>query len=102
MPRPCLICSHPECDDIEANILSFATYRNISKHWSMSIAAISRHVNRHMRPMLERRDRSRDESRRSLIAKIHSGILEAHTRMNAAEDKATKLDWFKAEQSQLE
>jgi len=48
MPRPCSICSHAERLEIDKQLLSGESYRNIAERFKLSIGSISRHREAHI------------------------------------------------------
>jgi hypothetical protein len=48
MGRTCSICNHEQRQAIEAALISGTPYRNISKQFSVSLAALNRHKSEHL------------------------------------------------------
>src|SRR5215217_9760338 len=52
MPRTCTICTHNSGPAIDKALVRREPYRNIAKRFSVSQAALSRHLNEHLVPLL--------------------------------------------------
>lgn len=48
MPRKCTVCNHPEKDAVNQALINGVSFRNISKQYSVSVAAINRHNENHL------------------------------------------------------
>lgn len=102
MPRVCTICRHDDRQKIEEAVLALRPYRNIAEKYGLSMPAISRHTNAHLPDHLRRAHEAEQASNAAdLLQTSHELDREARDRYEIAEDKSTKLDWFKVMQAQL-
>lgn len=78
MPRKCSVCIHPERDNIERCLVNGGTYRNISKQFSVSPAALYRHAIDHLPEFLTKAKEAREvTTANTLLAEMQA--LQAKT-----------------------
>jgi len=57
MPRRCTICTHPERAEIEKQIVTGISFRDISKRFDIGVQSIHRHKTSHLGRVIERAER---------------------------------------------
>jgi hypothetical protein len=87
MPRTCTVCAHASRRKIDAAIVSGTSYRNISKRFGISPAALTRHKS-HVSMALERASDRRELSiGESVLARLEGLYKRGITMLDSAEKK---------------
>jgi transposase-like protein len=87
MGRPCSICAHPNRDDIDAALISGASYSAVSKQFGVGPESVRRHHDAHLSPALAAMEAAEQEAKQAtLLDRIEGLITRAETLYNAASD----------------
>jgi hypothetical protein len=88
MPRTCSICTHPAVEEIDASLVRRVSYRNITKRFSVSEAALSRHLNEHLAEYVRKalRERGQEKGVR-VLAKVGSMVDRLESFLDRAEEQ---------------
>lgn len=63
MPRACTVCTHPECEAIDRELVAGeASFRNIAERFSVSVAALHRHKADHLPQTLIRAQAAQEQA----------------------------------------
>lgn len=60
MPRNCSVCTHERRSEVERELVTRTSYRNIAKHFALSPAALSRHTKEHLPDRLKKAHEEED------------------------------------------
>ena len=100
MGRSCTVCSHPAVEEIDASLVRRVSYRNITKRFSVSEAALSRHLNEHLAEYVRKalRERGQEKGVRvlakvgSMVDRLESFLDQAEGEGDGAEFRATAAE----------
>jgi hypothetical protein len=100
MPRTCSICTHPAVEEIDASLVRRVSYRDITKRFSVSEAALSRHLNEHLAEYVRKalRERGQEKGVRvlakvgSMVDRLESFLDRAEEEEDGAEFRATAAE----------
>ena len=91
MPRPCTICTHDQREEIDKALVSGTPYRNISKRFSVSMGALSRHRADHLPSHLAKAQEAREVAQADdLLAQVRDLQTKA-LRILARAEKTGRL-----------
>jgi hypothetical protein len=80
MPRACTVCVHPECEAIDAALVSGMAYVEIARTYEVGREAVRRHANRHLSAALAALDAtSHPRQRAPLTERIETLIDRCET-----------------------
>ena len=98
MGRPCGLCQHARRPEIDAALVGGQPYRNISKRFQISPAALSRH-RAHVSRALRRADMKRDSL---TVSECQARIETLYRRSEQIMDKAATKDDLRVELAGLQ
>jgi hypothetical protein len=100
MPRTCSICSHPARPAITGLLIRRAPYRKISERFSVSEAALSRHLNEHLATHVQKALTAYDDKEGvrvldklcNIIDRLDAFLDQAEADVNGPEFRATAAE----------
>ena len=92
MPRTCTICTHDSRSAIDKALVRREPYRNIAKRFSVSQAALSRHLNDHLVPILAKATEAEEISEADRLRTELEGVKDDVERLK---EKAEEDDDYR-------
>lgn len=87
MPRGCTVCRCEAVDDVNRRLLDGASYRDIAKQFQLSSAALHRHKQHHLGPLLVAANETRGEDLLAEVSAKLEGIEREARRLSRLAEK---------------